>query len=55
MSVFYVYLVDGAKMMRPVTSREEYLSLRGSEDQRRTLKTVRERDAEQKNQLVQMN
>ena len=55
MSVFYVYLVDGAKMMRPVTSREEYLSLRGSEEQRRTLKTVRERDAEQKNQLVQMN
>ena len=55
MSVFLVYLVDGAKMMRPVTSREEYLSLRGSEEQRRTLKTVRERDAEQKNQLVQMN
>ena len=55
MSVFYVYLVDGAKMMRPVTSREEYLSLRGSEEQRRTLKTVRERDAEQKSLLVQMN
>ena len=55
MSVFLVYLVDGAKMMRPVTSREEYLSLRGSEEQQRTLKTVRERDAEQKNQLVQMN
>ncbi len=50
-----MYLVDGAKMMRPVTSREEYLSLRGSEEQRHTLKTVRERDAEQKNQLVQMN
>ena len=55
MSVFYVYLVDGAKMMRPVTSREEYLSLRGSEEQRHTLKTVRERDAEQKSLLVQMN
>ena len=50
-----MYLVDGAKMMRPVTSREEYLSLRGSEEQRRTLKTVRERDAEQKSLLVQMN
>ena len=55
MSVFYVYLVDGAKMMRPVTSREEYLSLRGSEEQRHTLKTVRERDPEQKSLLVQMN
>ena len=50
-----MYLVDGAKMMRPVTSREEYLSLRGSEEQRHTLKTVRERDPEQKSLLVQMN
>ena len=42
-------------MMRPVLSREEYLSLRGSEEQQTTLKTVRERDASLKSRLIQMN
>ena len=55
MSVYVIYLKDGAKMMRPVSSREEYLELRGSEEQRRTLKTVRERDPDLKSRLVQMN
>ena len=55
MSVYVIYLKDGAKMMRPVTSREEYLELRNTEEQRRTLKTVRERDPDQKTRLVQMN
>ena len=50
-----IYYKDGAKMMRPVLTREEYLALRGSEKQREVLKTVREKDERQKNRLVQMN
>ena len=42
-------------MMRPVLSREEYLRLRGSEEQQRTLKAVREGDGSQKSRLLQMN
>ena len=41
--------------MRPIRTREEYLSRRDTEEQRRTLKIVREQDASQKNQLIQMN
>ncbi len=55
MSVHVIYYKDGAKMMRPVLTREEYLALRGSEKQREVLKTVREKDERQKNRLVQMN
>ncbi len=46
---------SGAKVMQPVLSRENYLALRGSEKQRRTLKAVREGDEEQKKNLLQMN
>ena len=42
-------------MMRPVLSREEYLRLRGSEEQQRTLAAVRAGDEGQKNRLLQMN
>ena len=56
MSVFEIYKGDGgAKFMRPIHNREEYLSIRDSEKQRQTLKTVREEDATKKNLLVQMN
>ena len=55
MSVHVIYYKDGAKMMRPVLTREEYLALRGSEKQQTTLKAVREGDAEQKRRLLQMN
>ena len=56
MSVFEIYQKDGgAKFMRPIHNREEYLSSRNTEKQRQTLKTVREQDATQKNQLTQMN
>ena len=55
MSVHVIYYKDGAKMMRPVLSREDYLRLRGSEEQQRTLKAVREGDSSQKSRLVQMN
>ena len=55
MSVFTIYYKDGAKMMRPVLSREEYLALRGSERQKAIVKLVRDGDKLQKNKLVQMN
>ena len=56
MSVFEIYIGDGgAKFMRPIHNREEYLSRRNTDRQRQTLKTVREQDATQKNQLTQMN
>ena len=43
MSVHMIYYQDGVKKMRPVLSREQYLSLRGSEQQKAILKAVRER------------
>ena len=55
MSVHVIYYKDGAKMMRPVLSREEYLALRGTEKQKAILKTVREGDEKQKARLLQMN
>ena len=56
MSVFEIYKGDGgAKFMRPIHNREEYLSSRNTDRQRQTLKTVREKDATRKNQLTQMN
>ena len=55
MSVFEIYMQNGVKMMRPVLTREEYLNRRNTDRQRQTLKTVREKDATQKSQLVQMN
>ena len=56
MSVFEIYKGDGgAKFMRPILSREEYLQRRNTEHQRQTLKTVREKDSTKKNLLAQMN
>ena len=49
------YNKDGAKMMRPVLSREEYLQLRDSAKQRALLKAVREGNEAKKRQLAQMN
>ena len=42
-------------MMRPVVTREEYLSLRNSELQRQVVSAVRNGDASLKHRLVQMN
>ncbi len=54
MSVFEIYIGDGgAKFMRPIHTREAYLKSRDTDRQRQTLKTVREQDATQKNQLTQ--
>ena len=50
-----IYYKDGAKMMRPVLTREEYLKLRGSQEQQATLAAVRQGDEKQKSRLVQMN
>ena len=50
-----IYYKDGAKMMRPVLTREEYLALRGTEKQKAILTAVRGGDERQKHRLVQMN
>ena len=50
-----IYYKDGAKMMRPVLTREEYMKIRGCENQRAAVKAVREGDESQKKRLIQMN
>ena len=55
MSVHEIYYQDGAKMMRPVLTRETYLKSRGNEKQKAVVKAVREGDEQQKRHLVQMN
>ena len=56
MSVFEIYIGNGgAKFMRPIHNREEYLSRRNTDWQRQTLKTAREQDATKKHLLAQMN
>ena len=55
MSVHVIYYKDGAKMMRPVLSRKEYLRLRGSAEQQRLVAAARNGDVSQKGKLVQMN
>ena len=41
MSVHMIYIKDGAKMMRPIQTREEYLTHRSSLTQRMILGKVR--------------
>ena len=55
MSVHVIYYKDGAKMMRPVLSRPEYLALRNGGDQVQTVAAIRESDTSLKHKLVQMN
>ena len=55
MSVHIVYMQNGAKMMRPVLSRPEYLALRNSGEQLSNVSRVRSGDGSQKRHLVQMN
>ncbi len=50
-----IYYKDGAKMMRPVHTRKEYLALRNGGEQQQILKAVRSGDESRKSQLVQMN
>ena len=49
------YNEDGAKIMRPVLTREDYLALRGSSKQTSILNKVRTGRKSLKNSLVQMN
>ena len=55
MSVHIIYYKDGAKMMRPVQTREEYLSLRNGGEQRSLVQRIRGGEDGLKSRLVQMN
>jgi hypothetical protein len=50
-----IYLKDGAKMMRPILTREEYLAQRDSETQKMLMRKVRGGNEKMKTALVQMN
>ena len=50
-----IYYKDGAKMMRPIHNREEYLKLRDSEEQQSVVRAVRGGNAQLKSRLIQMN
>ena len=50
-----IYYKDGAKRMRPVLTREEYLSLRNGGEQRRLVERIRAGEEGLKSKLVQMN
>lgn len=55
MSCHLIYYKDGAKMMRPVESREEYLALRNTSTQKSTVDAVRKGKILSKRRLLQMN
>ena len=56
MSVHYIYKGNGgAKMMRPVLTKEEYLKLRNGGFQRENVARIRQGDEALKASLVQMN
>ena len=56
MSVHYIYKGNGgAKFMRPVLTREEYLKLRNDGFQKENVARIRQGDGALKASLVQMN
>ena len=55
MSCYTIYYNEGAKMMRPVTNRDEYLQLRDSAKQKNIIDAVRNGDEKSKHRLLQMN
>ena len=55
MSVHMIYYKDGAKMMRPILTRNEYLRLRNTKSQQTKVKAVREGHEEMKTKLVQFS
>ena len=55
MSVHVIYYKDGAKWMRPVLSRPEYLALRNSGEQIFNVAAVRKGNTGLKGKLLQMN
>lgn len=50
-----IYYKDGAKMMRPVLTREEYLSLRNGGEQQQLVQRIRNGEEGLKHKLLQMN
>jgi hypothetical protein len=50
-----IYYKDGAKMMRPIHTREEYLQLRGSNEQQQLVQRIRNGEETLKHRLLQMN
>ena len=50
-----IYYKDGAKMMRPVHSREEYLALRNGGEQQQLVQRIRGGEDGLKSKLLQMN
>ena len=55
MSVHVIYKQNGAKMMRPVLTREEYLALRNGGEQQQLVQRIRGGEDGLKSKLVQMN
>ena len=55
MSVHIIYYKDGVKRMRPVLTREEYLSLRNGGEQRQLVQRIRRGEEGLKHRLLQMN
>ena len=55
MSTHIIYLKDGVKMMRPVTTRAEYMALRGSNEQQQLIAAIRSGNETLKHRLVQRN
>ncbi len=55
MSVHNIFYKDGVKYMRPVHTREEYLALRNSSEQRQMIQRIRAGEVALKHNLVQMN
>ena len=55
MSVHYIYMQNGVKMMRPVLTRVEYLKLRNGGFQKENVARIRQGDEALKSSLVQMN
>lgn len=55
MSAHLITYKGGAKVMRPILTREEYLALRGTNKQKAILKAVRKGDEQMKHRLLQMN
>ncbi|MBQ0046423.1 MAG: VirE protein [Prevotellaceae bacterium] len=55
MSCYTIYYNEGAKMMRPVTSRDEYVQLRDSAKQKAIIADIRNGNDKMKHRLLQMN
>lgn len=55
MSAHLITYKGGAKVMRPILTREEYLALRGTNKQKVILNAVRKGDEQMKHRLLQMN